>query len=57
MKNLKIIEAVIAANREAGDNIYEGLTSAEIGRYNQSLMFGDTSADEWDEDEWSAWVD
>jgi len=41
MKTLSQIKEVIAANREAGDHIYENLESSEIGRYNAWLMFGD----------------
>jgi hypothetical protein len=49
-----IILANIAENKE---NRYEGLTSSEIGDYNGHLMFGECTTEDWDEEEWSAWVD
>ena len=41
MKTLSQIKEVIAANREAGNYIYENLESSEIGQYSGWLMFGD----------------
>ena len=41
MKTLSQIKEVIAANREAGNFIYENLESSEIGQYSGWLMFGD----------------
>jgi hemerythrin len=52
------IQSIVENNRKAGkDNIYNGLTSHEIGIYNRSLMFGENDEAFPDQDEWSAWVD
>jgi hypothetical protein len=58
MKTLAAIKAIIADNRTAGrDNQYEGLTSAEIGKYNGYLMFGENDEAFPDAAEWSRIVD
>ena len=58
MRNLEEIRAVIAKNRENNaDDLYEGLSSAEIGRNSRASMFGDNDEAFPDQDEWSAWVD
>jgi len=57
MFNLEQIEAKLNQNREAGRDENDGLSSAEIGAYNRSFMFGTCDADEWDADEWSRIVD
>lgn len=41
MRTLQEIKTVIQENRNNGREPYEGLDSAEIGRYSQSLMFGE----------------
>jgi len=55
--SLTEIRAAIQANRDAGREPYEGLCSADIGRYNRALMFGDDDEAFPSEAEWSAWVD
>ena len=40
---------------EAGRQSYDGLSSADIGRYNQAIMFGDHDEAFPDRDEWG-WV-
>lgn len=57
MDNLDRIRATIDANRIAGRDPYVGLTSAEIGEYNRSVMFGTDDEAFPDEDTWSSWVD
>jgi hypothetical protein len=57
-KTIEQITAIIKQNIESGkDNRFEGLTSSEIGTYNRHQMFGGCSAEDWDENEWSAIVD
>lgn len=47
----------VEINRMAGREPYDGLTSAEIGRYNRALMFGDNYEAFPDYDEWASIVD
>ena len=54
MKTLDEIKQVIATNRAAGNFIYEGLESAEVGDYSHWLMFGDSVDEEaFDRHSWS----
>ena len=56
--SLAEIELQIAMNRWLQlDNQYDGLTSAEIGRYNRAAMFGENDEAFPDQAEWSSWVD
>jgi hypothetical protein len=57
MKSLNEIKAVIEANREAGNYIYENLESSEIGQYSGWLMFGDDEQARPSDSEWSMIVD
>jgi hypothetical protein len=57
MKDLQTIKAHIRANQLAGREPYAGLTSAEIGRYNGALMFGDNDEAFPDQETWSRIVD
>jgi|Cruoilmetagenom7_1024161.scaffolds.fasta_scaffold09569_11 hypothetical protein len=57
MRALEEIRDIIDANNAAGRATFEGLTSAEIGRRNRALMFGDNDEAFPSEAEWSAWVD
>jgi hypothetical protein len=57
MKDLQTIKANIRANQLAGREPYAGLTSAEIGRYNGALMFGDNDEAFPDQETWSRIVD
>jgi hypothetical protein len=41
MKTLSQIKEIIAANREAGNYLFENLTSAECGQWSGWIMFGD----------------
>jgi hypothetical protein len=52
MKTIIQIKEVIAANREAGNYIYENLESSEIGEYSRWLMFGDDDQAFPDQAEW-----
>jgi hypothetical protein len=52
MKTIIQIKEVIAANREAGNYIYENLESSEIGQYSGWLMFGDDEQAFPDQAEW-----
>ena len=55
MNNVEQIEAKMAQNIAEGREESAGLTSAEIGAYNRSIMFG--SCNDWDDKEWSRIVD
>jgi hypothetical protein len=55
MRDLQEIKEVINSNRENGRNQYEGLDSSEIGRYNQSMMWGD-NWEAFDEDVYDAYT-
>lgn len=57
MKTLEQIKSIIEANQQSGLETYAGLTSAEIGYYNRTMMFGGNIAEDWDEDVWSMWTD
>ena len=57
MKTLSQIKEVIAANREAGNYIYENLESSEIGQYSGWLMFGDDEEAFPSQAEWAMIVD
>jgi hypothetical protein len=57
MMNLEAIRNTINENRAAGREQYDGLSSAEIGRYNRALMFGDNDEAFPSDSEWSAIVD
>ncbi len=57
MRNLSEIKAIIEENTNEGKGTYEGLTSAEIGRHSQSIMFGDDFEGFPSESEWSSLVD
>lgn len=57
MKSLEEVMKQIDENQSNGKQSYEGLTSAEIGSYSRHLMFGECTSEDWDESEWSAWVD
>lgn len=55
---LEEIKEAVQANQLAGRFQYEGLSSAEIGRYSQALMFGDDwEAFPEDYDDWRRIVD
>ena len=41
MRTLKQLKTQVKSNADNGRFAYEGMTSAEIGRYNRALMFGD----------------
>lgn len=56
-RDLARIRAVVKANRNAGREPFHGLSSAEIGRYNRAVMFGDDDEAFPEPEEWSAWVD
>ena len=51
------IRGIVDANREAGREMFAGLTSAEIGERNRAIMFGDDDEAFPSDAEWSAWVD
>ena len=51
------VRAIILANMQAERGTYEGLTTPEIAAYNRRLMFGDATAETWDDAAWSAIVD
>lgn len=57
MRTLDEIRNVIAENCREGREQFAGLTSAEIGRRNRALMFGDNDEAFPDDAEWSAIVD
>jgi hypothetical protein len=58
VKTLQEIKQVIAANRAAGNYLFENLESAEIGDYSRWLMFGDSVDEEdFDRHSWSLIVD
>jgi hypothetical protein len=57
MKTLSQIKEVIAANREAGNYIYENLESSEIGQYSGWLMFGDDEEAFPSQSEWAMITD
>lgn len=57
MKTLSQIKEVIAANREAGNYIYENLESSEIGQYSGWLMFGDDEESFPSQAEWAMIAD
>lgn len=57
MKTLDEIRDAIRQNREAGRETYAGLCSAEIGRYNGALMFGDDDEAFPDQETWSRLTD
>jgi hypothetical protein len=57
MKTLTEIKAIIQANRQSDAETYAGLDSAEIGKYNGRLMFGDDDQAFPSESEWSQIVD
>jgi len=54
---LEEIKKVISENIKEGKQKYEGLCSSDIGIYNRYIMFGDMSSEDFDDDEWSVWVD
>ena len=54
---LEAIKKVMDTNREEGRDVNEGLSSAEIGCYNRSIMFGEDGEAFPSDDEWSLWVD
>lgn len=56
-KSLSEIRGIIKANLMAGRDQYFGLTSAEIGRRNQSLMWGDNNEACPSTEEWTMIVD
>lgn len=61
VEDLDWIKDVIAENLVAGKEAYDGLTSAQIGTYNRSVMFGATNDGiddvSWDVDWWKTIVD
>lgn len=58
MKSLKELREVVEQNRIDGkDYLYDGLSSAEIGKLSRAEMFGDNGEAFPDENEWSCWVD
>lgn len=57
MRTLNEIKQVIATNRTHGRSVYAGLSSAEIGQYNRSLMFGSNDEAFPSQEEWSSIVD
>lgn len=54
---LRRIQNIIEINREAGREPYTGLGSAEIGRHNRAIMFGNNDEAFPSEAEWSRVVD
>jgi hypothetical protein len=57
MKTIAQIKEIIAANRAAGNYIYENLESSEIGQYSGWLMFGDDDQAFPSQDEWAMIAD
>ena len=55
--NLNNLRERVSANLDAGLSQWHGLTSAEIGRLNGALMFGDNDEAFPSSDEWSRIVD
>lgn len=55
--DLNIIRNTIDENQQAGRETFSGLSSAEIGRYNRAIMFGDNDEAFPEQAEWSAWTD
>lgn len=56
-RTLDEIKAIIRSNNQEDRSTFAGLTSAEIGRCNRALMFGEHDEAFPDEETWSSIVD
>lgn len=55
--DLEVIKATILANQRDGREPFEGLDSADIGKWNRALMFGENDEAWPGEAAWSRIVD